>query len=76
MVSREAQDVMYQYEFADHYLIPGSRSFVEVDRATKAGVKFYELTVEAVQAEEARGFKSQTDRFQSIFRQSVLPPKR
>jgi iron(III) transport system substrate-binding protein len=76
MVSREAQDVMYQYEFADHYLIPGSRSFVEVDRATKAGVKFYELTVEAVQAEEARGFKSQTERFQSIFRQSVLPPKR
>lgn len=76
MVSREAQEVMYTYEYADHYLIPGSRSFAEVDRATKAGVKFYELTVEAVQAEEARGFKSQTDRIQSIFRQALPPWKR
>lgn len=76
MVSREAQDVMYNYEYADHYLIPGSRSFSEVDRATKAGVKFYELTLEAVQAEEARGFKSQTDKFQSVFRESLPPWKR
>jgi iron(III) transport system substrate-binding protein len=71
MVGREAQDVMYRYEYADHYLIPGSRSFAEVDRATKAGVKFYELTVEAAQSEEARGFKSAAPQIQSIIRESV-----
>jgi ABC-type Fe3+ transport system substrate-binding protein len=76
MVGREAQNIMYTYEYADHYLIPGSRSFGEVDRATKAGVRFYELTVEAVQAEEARGFKSQTEKIQSIFRDSLPASKR
>lgn len=70
MVGRAAQDLMYQYEYADHYLIPGSRSFAEVDRATKAGVKFYEVTVEAVQSEDARGFKSAASQIQSVLRLS------
>jgi ABC-type Fe3+ transport system substrate-binding protein len=70
MLDRVAQDLMYQYGYADHYLIPGSRSFTEVDRATKAGVKFYEVTVEAVQSEDARGFKSAASQIQSVLRLS------
>ena len=73
MVSRAAQDLMYQYEYADHHLIPGSRSFEEIDRATKAGVKFFELTVETLQAEEARGVKSAAAQIQTVLR---APAKR
>ncbi|MFN2520537.1 MAG: ABC transporter substrate-binding protein [Candidatus Limnocylindria bacterium] len=58
MLGRAAQDVMYEYEFADHHLVPGSKAFAEVDRLTKSGVKFYELTIEALEAEAAKGVKS------------------
>jgi ABC-type Fe3+ transport system substrate-binding protein len=71
MAGRIAQDLMYQYEYADHYLIPGSRTFAEVDRATKAGVKFYEVTVEAVQAEEARGYKSVAPQIQTLLKDAA-----
>lgn len=76
MVSRQAQDIMFQHEYADHHLIPGSRSFVEVDRATKAGVKFYELTVEALQAEEARGFKSTAPEIQTLLLRNLPSTRR
>lgn len=76
MVSRQAQDIMFQHEYADHHLIPGSRSFVEVDRATKAGVKFYELTVESLQAEEARGFKSTAPEIQTLLLRNLPSTRR
>lgn len=76
MVGRQAQDIMFQHEYADHHLIPGSRSFVEVDRATKAGVKFYELTVEALQAEEARGFKSTAPEIQTLLLRNLPSTRR
>lgn len=68
MVGREAQDVMYRYEYADDHPIAGSRTFAEIDRATKAGVKFFELTVESLQAEEARGVKSAASQIQTVLR--------
>ena len=71
MLSREAQDVMYEYGFADHHLITGSRSFTEVDRATKAGVKFFELNVEVVQVDAAKGVKPVGPLLQSILREAV-----
>lgn len=76
MVGRQAQDIMFQHEYADHHLIPGSRSFVEVDRATKAGVKFYELTVESLQAEEARGFKSTAPEIQTLLLRNLPSTRR
>lgn len=76
MVGRQAQDIMFRHEYADHHLIPGSRSFVEVDRATKAGVKFYELTVEALQAEEARGFKSTAPEIQTLLLRNLPSTRR
>jgi ABC-type Fe3+ transport system substrate-binding protein len=57
VLSREAQDIMFETEFADHHLLAGSHTFTEVDKSTKAGVKFYELTTEIVQADENRGGK-------------------
>ncbi len=71
MLGRAAQDVMYEYEFADHHLVTGSKTFAEVDRLTKSGVKFYELTVEALQAEAARGVKSLKADVQILLRDGV-----
>ena len=76
MLGRQAQDLMFQHQFADHHLLPGSRSFGEVDRATKAGVKFYELTVESLQAEEARGFKSTAPEIQTLLLRGLPPVRR
>lgn len=76
MVGRQAQDIMFQHQYADHHLIPGSRAFSEVDRATKAGVKFFELTVESVQAEEARGFKSIAPEIQTLLFRGLQPTRR
>jgi ABC-type Fe3+ transport system substrate-binding protein len=75
MLSREAQDTMYQFEFADHHLIPGSRSFAEVDKATKAGAKYYELTFEVVQADENSGGRPVGPLLQSIIRDAPAAKK-
>lgn len=76
MLSREAQDIMFQYEYADHHLVAGSRAFVEVDRATKSGVKFYELTVEVLQTEEARGFRPAAPEMQTILLRGIPPVRK
>lgn len=60
VLSREAQDVMYQTEFADLHTLAGSKTFPDVDRATKTGVKFYELTTEVVESEANRTGKAVT----------------
>ena len=73
MLSREAQDIMFEHEFADHHLLTGSRTFIEVDKATKTGVKFYELTFEVVQAEENRGGKPAGPTPQSTIRETLVP---
>ena len=71
MLSREAQDAMYEYEYTDYHLLPGSRSFAEVDKATKSGVKFYELTVEAALVDGSRGVKQIGPELKSIFQQAA-----
>jgi ABC-type Fe3+ transport system substrate-binding protein len=71
MLSRDAQDAMYDYEYADYHLLPGSRSFAEVDKATKSGVKFYELTVEALLVDGSRGVKQIGPELESIFQAAV-----
>lgn len=75
LLSREAQDAMYEFEFADHHLIPGSRTFVEVDKATKTGTKYYELTFEVVQADENSGGKPVRPLLQSIIRDAPAARK-
>jgi ABC-type Fe3+ transport system substrate-binding protein len=72
MLSRDAQDAMYESEYADYHLLPGSHSFAEVDKATKSGVKFYELTVEAVLVEGSRGVRQIGPELKSIFQQAAI----
>jgi len=61
LITREAQDIMYELEFADLHVLPGSKTFAEVDRATKSGVRFYELTTEVVESEANRSGRTATN---------------
>ena len=74
LLSREAQDIMYETEFADLHVLPGSKTFSEVDRATKAGVKFYELTTETLAYEANRVGKS-VSVVQSQIRDALTPKR-
>jgi ABC-type Fe3+ transport system substrate-binding protein len=67
MLSRDAQDAMYEYEYADFHLLAGSRTLPEVDNAIKSGVRFHELTVEAILADGLAGAKQIGPDLESIF---------
>ncbi|HEV8469953.1 MAG TPA: extracellular solute-binding protein [Candidatus Limnocylindria bacterium] len=75
MLGREAQDAMYENGFADFHLIDGSRTFAEVDKATKSGVKFYELSVEGVLVDQVKGVKPIGPELQAMFREAVAARK-
>ena len=74
MLTRDAQDIMYETEFTDLHVLPGSKSFADVDRATKSGVKFYELTTEVVESEANRGKTSSS--VQTAIRDALNPVRR
>ncbi|HEY7062337.1 MAG TPA: ABC transporter substrate-binding protein [Chloroflexota bacterium] len=52
LLSREAQDVLYETEFADHHLLPGSKTAPDIARAQAAGAQFVETTVPFAQRNE------------------------
>ena len=66
LLARQAKDVLFEYELGDLHLLPGSKTFADVDRYTKQGVKFFELTVEFAQVQENRGLRSLRPEIQSI----------
>jgi iron(III) transport system substrate-binding protein len=74
MLTREAQDIMYESEFADLHVLGGSKTFIDVDRATKSGVKFYELTTEVVESEANRSGKP-VSTVQAQIRDALAPKK-
>ena len=74
MLSREAQDAMYEFGFTDYHLASGSKSFAEVDKMTKNGVKFYELTVERVLVDVLNGGKTAGPDLRAIL--PVTPARR
>src|SRR5262249_44432671 len=52
LLSREAQDVLYETEFADHHLLPGSKTAPELARVQATGAQFAEGTVPFAQRNE------------------------
>jgi ABC-type Fe3+ transport system substrate-binding protein len=46
LVSREAQDVIYEHEFGDQHLIPGSKTAQEIAELQARGIQFIQLDVE------------------------------
>jgi hypothetical protein len=53
-MGREGQDILYESDFTDHYLVAGSKSAPEIDRLVAQGVKFTELDVEFVQRNDEK----------------------
>jgi iron(III) transport system substrate-binding protein len=60
LLSREAQDLICQYEFFDHHLLPGSRCGAEVERLQAQGVQFTEIDVEWSQRHEEQVIRLRT----------------
>jgi ABC-type Fe3+ transport system substrate-binding protein len=54
VMGREGQDILYESDFTDHYLVAGSKSAPEIDRLLAQGVKFTELDVEFVQRNDEK----------------------
>jgi iron(III) transport system substrate-binding protein len=46
LLGREAQDVVYEYEYFDHHLIPGSKSAAAIQQLQAQGVQFTEIDVD------------------------------
>ncbi len=49
VLSREAQDILYQRAFTDHYLLPGSKSAPAIQKLQASGVTFHDLDVQFIQ---------------------------
>jgi iron(III) transport system substrate-binding protein len=49
MLSREAQDTLYELEFVDHHLLPGSKSAWVVEGPRAKGVQFTEIDVSFIE---------------------------
>jgi len=45
LLSREAQDILYDTEFLDHHRVPGSKTAPEIERLQAQGVKFVETDI-------------------------------
>ena len=45
LLSREAQDTLYELEFVDHHLLPGSKSAWVIEGPRAKGVQFAEIDV-------------------------------
>jgi ABC-type Fe3+ transport system substrate-binding protein len=52
LLGREAQAIVYEHEFLDHHLIPGSRSAGDIEQLQARGVTFAEIDVEWSQRHE------------------------
>ncbi len=66
LLSRHGQDVLYEADFVDHYLLPGSKSAREVEFAQANGVRFTEIDVAFVQRHDIREVNRIRNEFQRI----------
>ncbi len=54
LLSREAQDLQYEYETVDHHLVPGSKTAGEIAELQAKGVRFAEIDVQFMQRQDAQ----------------------
>jgi hypothetical protein len=66
MLSREAQDVLFELEYMDSHLIAGSKTAREIERLQAAGVKFTVSNVEFINAHDVAEMGSRLARAQQI----------
>ena len=66
VLSREAQDILYETNFQASHLLPGSKTAKDIEDTERTGVKLATITVEFVQAQEPREFAARRTRVQDI----------
>jgi iron(III) transport system substrate-binding protein len=66
MMSREGQDLMYESDFLDHHLVPGSKTAPDVERLQASGIKFTEITVQFVQRDDQAAVESVRTELQNL----------
>ncbi len=66
MLSREGQDLMYESDFLDHHLVPGSKVAPDVERLQASGIKFTEINVEFVQRGDSQAAESVRAELQNL----------
>jgi ABC-type Fe3+ transport system substrate-binding protein len=54
ILSREAQNILYQAAFTDHHRLPGSRTADVIEKLQTTGVKFYDIDVGFVQRNDPK----------------------
>jgi ABC-type Fe3+ transport system substrate-binding protein len=54
VMSRHGQDILYESDFTDHHLVPGSKSANKIEAAQAQGIKFMQVDVEFVQRSDEK----------------------
>jgi ABC-type Fe3+ transport system substrate-binding protein len=66
VMGREGQDILHDLDFADHHLLPGSKSAAQVQTQEAKGVKFAEINVQFVQRNDEKELTRIRDQLQGI----------
>jgi iron(III) transport system substrate-binding protein len=66
VLGREGQDILYELDFSDHYLVPGSHTAAAVEAQQAKGVKFAQIDVGFVQRNDEKELSRIRDQLQSI----------
>jgi ABC-type Fe3+ transport system substrate-binding protein len=69
MLSREAQDVLWEFEAHDHYRLPGSHQASTVEQLQARGVQLVQVDVGFFQRHDARELERLSEQQQRILRQ-------
>ena len=57
LLSREAQDLLYELDFIDSHLVPGSKTGVEIAKLQATGVQFTSFNVDLYRRQDERELK-------------------
>ena len=66
ILSREAQDILYETNFQDSHLLSGSKTARDIESVERAGAKLMTITLEFVQRQDQEEFFSRRAKVQEI----------
>jgi ABC-type Fe3+ transport system substrate-binding protein len=66
LLTREAQDILFEYDAGDSHLLAGSKTLPLAENVERAGVKLTPITVEFIQAHDEQEFLNRRAHIQEI----------
>jgi ABC-type Fe3+ transport system substrate-binding protein len=66
LLSREAQDILFEYDSGDSHLVAGSKTLPLAENVEKAGMKLTPITIEFIQRHDEQEFLARRARIQEI----------